>query len=172
MRSRTFAVTVTDPAGPRAAVTAPAFDCAAPLLSAAVVNAPEPTVHMRLDCSEHPGAARFLAAREHDTFHVSVQMWTHETGNGYVVLHVDSNRDVTEAGPAGEVDVVLDPVVHAQVIGSIAGAGRLLITANYADGGWFVTVDPAAVMQAHAAACAHPRQVGLRWKMPRARRQP
>lgn len=161
-----FTITITDPAGPRAYVPRPVFSSAVPLISAGVPQGSPPSVHLRLDCTGHPGAAAFLAARSLGPLHGSVQLWTHATGNGYVVLHVDSREDMTTAGPADEIDVVLDPVIHARVISDIGRTGRVMLTDRDDAGGWLIPVDVAAMRRVNAAALAHPRRVMLRMPLP------
>jgi hypothetical protein len=168
----TVVTTVSDPFGPRALVRHPPFPSAVPILSAVVASAgPDRVVHLRLRCSDHPRAGAFLTDRGSRPLRLTVQMRTHATGNGYVVLRLEAGGEETVAGGEGEVgsptlEIAFDPVIHAPVIRSILDVGRVHLTDASSDaaaaGGWTVTVDRAAVRRMTGAALTHPRRVRLR----------
>jgi len=151
-------IVVTDPRGLRAAVSYPPFTTAVPIVGSSVLDCG--TARADVDCSRHPGAAALLAdPRSGDTLLVEVLMLAHPTGNGYVILRLG------RVGAAPDVEVALDPVVHAEVLAAIIDSGQLLLVdVGRGSGpvtGWAVTVDSAAVRAKTTAALTHPRRVRL-----------
>lgn len=86
-------------------------------------------------------------------------MRAHPTGNGYVI------RRLGRAGAVPDLEVALDPVVHAGVLAAIIHSGQLLLVdvgrGSGPVSGWVVTVDSTAVRAKTAAALTHPRRVRL-----------
>jgi hypothetical protein len=167
-------VTVSDPHGPRAPVQGPPFPAAVPIVAADILPGPgspgpDRVMGLGLDCTGHPAAARLLATSGADrALCVAIEMRTHATGNGYVVLGIDlGERPAPVPGHTAALELVFDPVLHAGILDEVRRIGWLMLVDVAATppglSAWTLGLDTRLLAEMTESALAHPRVVTVRF---------